>query len=382
VKNLKIDLNAFRTETKSKSIQYNQIGRPTTQSGTFSMTTISIGSAFEGMGDATNGYHSATFDKFVNSLDAYRDRVEGQYVGAKYPGGGTFDPAIGTVNKYSADVMIPAFLNSYTSMGGNGLRLIPKLKSMLPNWTIHYSGLSQLPWFRDVFKSVNINHSYKSIFAVGAYQSYTTWQEYMNGLGFITDATTNSLVPSSMYNISQVSINESFSPLLGIDVTMQNNLTAKLEYRTTRVLSLSMTSIQLNEALSKDWVIGMGYRVSNFNLFGIGDNHRRVKGKKKKEEETKNTRKTTGMNHDLNLRLDLSYRRQAAISRDIASLQSAASSGNTAIKLSFTADYTLSRLVSMSFYFDMQNNKPLLAANSYPTTTYDFGLNLKLSLTR
>jgi len=88
------------------------------------------------------------------------------------------------------------------------------------------------------------------------------------------------------------------------------------------------------------------------------------------------------MNHDLNLRLDLSYRRQAAISRDIASLQSAASSGNTAIKLSFTADYTLSRLVSMSFYFDMQNNKPLLAANSYPTTTYDFGLNLKLSLTR
>jgi hypothetical protein len=36
----------------------------------------------------------------------------------------------------------------------------------------------------------------------------------------------------------------------------------------------------------------------------------------------------------------------------------------------------------MSFFYDMQMNKPLLAANSYPTTTHDFGLNLKLSLTR
>ena len=385
VKNLKIDLNASRTETVSKSIQYMYAGNPTTQSGTFTMTTISLGSAFEKMGDANNGYHSPTFEKFVNSLDGFRDRVEAQYIGSKYPGGGTFDPTLGTVDKYSADVMIPAFLNTYTSMGGNSLNIFPKLRSLLPNWTVRYSGLSQLPWFRDVFKSVNLNHSYKSVYAVGAYQSYTTWQEYMNGLGFITDAMTGQMVPSSMYNVSQVSINEAFSPLLGIDVTMQNNLTCKLEYRTTRVLSLSMTSIQLNEALSKDWVVGLGYKISNFNLFG-GGNHRKVKNSKKKDEENKNTgnnrNNSRGLNQDLNMRLDLSYRRQAAISRDIASLESAASSGNTAFKMSFTADYTLSRLISMSFYFDMQTNTPLLAANSYPTTTYDFGLNLKLSLTR
>ena len=54
-----------------------------------------------------------------------------------------------------------------------------------------------------------------------------------------------------------MSINESFAPLIGIDFTMQNNLTGKVEYRTTRVLSLSMTSVQINESLSKDWVIGV-----------------------------------------------------------------------------------------------------------------------------
>lgn len=82
------------------------------------------------------------------------------------------------------------------------------------------------------------------------------------------------------------------------------------------------------------------------------------------------------------MRLDLSYRRQAAITRDIASLTSAASSGNTAFKLSFMADYTLSRLLTMSFYYDRQTNTPLLSSSSYPTTTQDFGLSVKFSLTR
>ena len=54
-----------------------------------------------------------------------------------------------------------------------------------------------------------------------------------------------------------VSINEAFSPLLGVDVTLHNNLTAKLEYRSTRVLSLSTTSVQINEAISRDWVLGL-----------------------------------------------------------------------------------------------------------------------------
>ena len=87
-------------------------------------------------------------------------------------------------------------------------------------------------------------------------------------------------------------------------------------------------------------------------------------------------------NHDLNMRLDLSYRSQASISRDIATRTSAASSGNTAIKISFSADYTLSRLLTMSFFYDRQTNTPLLSSNSYPTTTQDFGLSLKFSLTR
>ena len=392
VKDFKIDLSATRTKTTQKSIQYMYEGTPTTQSGAFQMTTISLGSAFEGMGNANSGYRSKTFEKFVNSLAGFRDRVEAQYAGTVYPAGsalagGKFDASRTPVNQYSSDVMIPAFLKAYTSMGGNSLSVFPALSRMLPNWTIRYSGLGRLPWFNEHFKSININHSYKSVFAVGSYNSYSTFQEYMNGLGFVSDATTGNPSPSSMFNISQVSINESFSPLLGMDVTFNNNMTVKAEYRQTRVLNLSMTSVQLNEALSKDWVIGMGYRINNFDVFGWGAKASRSKSKGGNKNAANKNASTTkmvqnGTNHDLNLRLDFSFRKQAAIVRDIASMVSSASSGNNALKLSFSADYTFSKLLTMSFYYDRQTNTPLLSSSSYPTTTQDFGLSIKFSLTR
>jgi cell surface protein SprA len=192
--------------------------------------------------------------------------------------------------------------------------------------------------------------------------------------------------------VPTVSINEAFSPLLGVNMTLQNNMTFKVEYKTTRVLNLSMTSVQLNEALSKDWVIGMGYKISNFNLFGSGAANRKVKGSKSskgknEQDNSKNKTQTQqkggkGVNHDLNTRVDVSFRKQAAITRDIATGVSSASSGNSALKISLSAEYTLSRYLSMTAYYERQTNTPLLSANSYPTTTQDFGVSLKFSLTR
>ena len=395
VRNLKIDLTATRTVTTARSMQYMYEGNPTTQSGTFTMTTTSLRSAFEGSGNANNGYRSKSFDRFCSSLDKIRDRVEARYAGAVYPAGTAlagkpFSAENGGVSRYSADVMVPAFLSAYTEMGDGGLSIFPSLSHLLPNWTLRYSGLSKLPWLRDVFKSVNISHAYKSVYAVGSYASYSTYMEYMNGLGFINDATTGMPVPNSMFNVSTVSINEAFSPLLGIDVTLQNNMTIKAEYRTTRVMSLSMTSVQINEASSHDWVIGAAYTLNNFNPFG-GNRHRRVRQRGRstaagasQQKTGYNSRNTssTGVNNDLKLRLDLSLRKQASITRDIATRTSAANSGNTAFKLSFSADYTLSRLLTMSFYYDRQTNTPLLSSSSYPTTTQDFGLSMKFSLTR
>ena len=392
VRDLKIDLSATRTVNKTKSIQYMYAGTPSTFGGTFTMTTISIKSALEGMGDANNGYYSKTFEEFCGKIASFRDRVQAQYPdnsgnsGNSGLSGTSGISDVNPVDPYSADVLIPAFLSSYTLGGSNSLDIFPAITRLLPNWTLRYSGLSKLPWLRDHFKSVNINHAYKSIYSVGSYASYSSWQEYMGDLGYV-QAADGSYTPSSMYDISTVSINEAFSPLLGLDVTLNNNLTAKVEYKTTRVLNLSMTSVQINESKSKDWVIGLGYKISNFNIFGSGGGHRKVKGGKnsknaKNENEKQIKSNSKGVNHDLNTRLDISFRNQAAITRDIATGVSSASSGNSALKISISADYTLSRFLTLTAYYDRQTNTPLLSSSSYPTTTQDFGISMKFSLTR
>lgn len=400
VRDLKINLTMSRTSNNARTIQYMYEGMPVTQTGSFNMTIISIGSAFRSAGTADNGYRNRTFDAFLSSLDGYRQRVEAQYIGAKYPGTDVpFDPANGTVDRYSSDVMVPAFLSAYGS-GGSSLDIFPAISRMLPNWSLSYAGLAKLPRMKKVFKSFNLNHSYKSTYAVGNYSTFTSFARLVDDLGFVADVMSGMPIPSSMYDISTVTINESFAPLAGIDMTFQNNLTAKVEYKTTRVAALSMTSQQITETLSKDFTIGTGYKINDFRLFssstktksrkapsgkgrngsgnGDDDSSNGAQGKNNSKSSSKNS----GEAHALNLRFDVTYRDQSALQRNIMTELSQATSGNRALKISFTADYTLSRFLTLSLYYDRQMNRPLLTSSSYPTVTQDFGLNLKFQLAR
>ncbi len=407
LKDFKIDLNASRTVNKSSSVQFMYAGMPKTLSGSFNMTVISFSSAFDKAGDINNNYHSESFERFLSNLPIIRNRVEEKYANATYPmaagaewGGKQFNPENGGVDMYSSDVMVPAFLSAYC--GGSALKspldIFPALARMLPNWSVRYGGLTKLsPWFADHFKSFNINHSYKSVFSVGSYNSFNSFMEYMGDMGFVSDVTTGNPVPSSIYNVSTVSINESFSPLLGVDMTFNSGMTGKLEYKKTRTLNLSMTSVALTENFSNDIVLGMGYKIKDLNLFGAksiqsSDGKKNKKNSKSgKNDDSKNSsnnrnasnnRNRTQVSHDLNIRAEFSYRMQNALNRNIQTAITTATSGSTAYKVTASADYTFSRLLTLTGFFDWQKNVPLVSQSSYPTTTADFGVSMKFSLTR
>ncbi len=372
IRDLKIDLTANRTRNQSREMQYMFEGTPDTRSGNFSMSIISIGSAFE-RPSAGNAYRSKTFERFRNNLDFVRERVEARYSGAQYPQGSvlagqTFDPANGTISKYSPDVMIPAFFATYTGRDArnNALDFFPGLLSMMPNWRITYNGLSKIAWFKKHFRSVNLNHAYRSTYSIGSYNTFQSFMSYMGDIGFVEDVQSNNPVPSSRFDVSMVSINEQFSPLIGMDATLQNGLTAKVEYRTSRILNLSMSAYQLVETASRDLVVGLGYKIVDFKLFT--------------NRNVRNSRNTTS--HDLTLRADVSFRNQSALCRDIQQGFAQATSGNKALKISCSADYTLSRLLTLRLYYDRQQNTPLISSGSYPVVSADFGFSMKFSLTR
>jgi cell surface protein SprA len=247
--------------------------------------------------------------------------------------GQTYDASNGGVDKYSPDVMIPAFLAAYTGgdAGSSAMDIFPSLLKMMPNWSLKYGGLGKLPWFSEHFKSVTLSHAYKSVYSVGSYNTYQSFRSFMGDRGFIENTQTGNPVPSSMYDISTVSINESFSPLLGLDVTLKNNLSVKMELKKTRVLNLSMAANQIVETTSDDFVVGLGYKIINFKLFGANGGSRNTKSSGNNNNSNTNRTRRGGVSNDLNLRADISWREQSALCRDIQAVTTQATSGNKAL---------------------------------------------------
>ena len=373
LRDMKIELAAQRTWNRSHTFQLyvGHKGEPASR-GNFSTSILSLASSFENP-TASNNYHSAAFERFRENIPLVRNKLEEQYAGATYPAGTSlagkpYDPTLGDVNPYSAEVMIPALLSAYSGRDAHKnsvTDIIPSIWKMIPGWRLTYTGLSRLPWIREHFNSITLTHAYKSTYSIGSYESYQTYHTYMGDLGFIEDVQTGQPRPSSALDIGMVSINEQFSPLIGLDMSMKNGMTTSVQLRKTRVLNLSMRALQLVEMHSKDFVFGAGYKIADFRP---GRSRRRSR--------------KNDMSHDLTIKADLSFRRQLALCRDIVEGNTQTTSGNRVIKFATTIDYQLSRLLTMRIYYDRQQTTPLVTSASYPITTDDFGVTFRFSLQR
>ncbi|MDR0231731.1 MAG: cell surface protein SprA, partial [Dysgonamonadaceae bacterium] len=85
---MKIDLNARMSQTNRQETYLLPEGFPALPeklSGTFEMTTISIGSAFRRSGASTN---SQAFNEFLNNREIIQGRLEKSYIGLNYPDAG------------------------------------------------------------------------------------------------------------------------------------------------------------------------------------------------------------------------------------------------------------------------------------------------------
>ncbi|MDL2254999.1 cell surface protein SprA [Parabacteroides sp. OttesenSCG-928-G06] len=374
---LKIDLTANRTTADNTQVQYMFDGMPEVRGGSFSMTTISLRSAFKKTGSASDNYNSEPFNTFQANRDIIRDRLQQNYIGTKYPStgflGGTpyaganFQPDLGGgVYRNSADVLIPAFIAAYTGKDPNkvGLSAFPSLSSLLPNWRITYDGFLRIPFFKKYFKSFVLTHNYRSTYSVGSYTSSLNWVSAGSGdLGFISSTESDAPLPSSPYEISSVTLTESFSPLLGADATLVSNMTGRLAYNTSRTLNLNVSSYQIVESLNNEVVVGLGYKITEFN-------------KVLKRKASRN------FSNDLDISVNYSYRKMQSLIRKIEDNLTQATSGNVAQTFMFKADYGLSRALALSIYYDLQINKPLISSASFPTSNSDFGISLRFSLTQ
>ena len=383
----KIDLNAKRYEAKNTTLQYQfavkdvQTGNysmPQNLTGSYNITLMALATAFKPIGNDQQNYSSEPFNNLLANRQIIANRLNSKYNGKDYPNTGflkgsnlgTYNPSLGAYGQNSADVLIPAFLAAYTGRDVNTVDTNPflSLLSVLPNWRLSYDGLSNIGFIKDNFKSVSITHAYTCRYSVGSYTSYSTWvamdANNNNALGYVRDVQTNNPIPSSPYNIGDVSINEQFSPLIGINVAMKNSMTGKLEYRKQRNLVLNLSSTQLIESASDEFVVGMGYVLKDFDVI--------LKLKSDKQTKVKN---------DLKLSADLSYKDIKTLLRKVEENLTQASSGNKMFSLKVIADYVFSSKVNIQLFYDTQTSTPLISS-SFPVSSSNFGVSFKFMLTR
>ena len=376
---LKVQLNGKRYFAQSTSIIYTFEDPQEMLTGSFNITQCAIGTMFSRVGSQEENFANAAFDRFLENRAILHARVQDQYTGITLPSKGfmkdipagtKYDPnKHGRVSSTSADVLVPAFLAAYTGQNPRTIGLNPFLGilKIIPNWSVTYDGLGKLPWMKDHFKAVTLTHAYTCKYAVGSYGSFSTWvgcEDNNTGVGFVRNVSTDSPMPSSAYDISNVTLTEAFSPLIGLNLTMKNSLSVKAEYRKQRNLALNITSVQLTEGHTDEFVIGGGYTIKNLNFI--------TKNKDGVQKKVSN---------DLKIQVDLSYKDVKMLLRKIDEGITQASSGNRVFAIKISADYVLSQKINLQLFYDHQGTTPLISS-SYPVKTDNVGLNIKLMLTR
>jgi len=376
LRGLKIELNALYENNRRTEIQYMFDGVPKLYGGSFAISTIGLASAFENS-SARNDYASASFSRFLTNREVVAERVSAQYQNQ-------------SVNPNSADVLIPAFLAAYTGRDAHkvGLTAFPGLPSLLPNWDVSYNILQMLPMLQANFKSLMLTHKYVSQYRVGAFSSFLSWvpMDDHSDLGYIRDVLTGLPVPSSPYDIPAVNLIESFNPLIEVRSVLDNNMMLNFRINRTRSLNLNISSYQIVETSDNDIVIGLGYRLPDFNrIIGFGSNsmkadRRRTRVNRTQQTQQDNVGNLPEFNNDLNIRVDISHKVTQALIRKIEDRFTQATSGLKTTSIRFSADYALSRSLTLRAFFDKIINMPLVSSSAYPTANTNAGMSLRLNL--
>jgi cell surface protein SprA len=275
------------------------------------------------------------------------------------------------------EVLIPAFISAYTDKDPNsvGLNVFKTLPA--PNWKLNYNGLSKLGAFKKIFSSVQIQHGYKSTLTVN---SYNTDIFYNPQTPFTIDTLNFNYI--ARFEIPQVVINEQFQPLIGIDMKLKNDMTFRVDFKKSRILSMSFIDYQLAETQSSSYTVGFGYRLKDVNIpFLTG----RKKGKTRKP--TPDTGGSPGAGggrtpatNDMTFKFDFDLRDDITINHRLDQLdQAVPTRGARTVSINPSIDYTLNRRLKLRLFTDYRKTVPK-TSQSFPITTVNAGVTVQFTL--
>jgi cell surface protein SprA len=370
MRDLKIDLIGNRTYAENinetfRALDLNGDGLSdqyedliTNSFGNFNISTALIKTAFS----ISDEFESKTFDDFRANRLVIANRLAREFYGTNTFATDAEGYPLG-FGKNSQRVLLPAFLSAYQgsdpeSISTSAFRDVP-----IPNWTLKYTGLMKIPWFKKTFRRFSVQHGYRSRYTINQFRTnldldtdeFNKGQPYDQQPDSVLDQSGN-FKNGTLY--SNINLEEQFSPLIRLEFEMKNSIKVLAEIKKDRLLSLSFDNNLLTEIQGEEYTLGLGYRIKDL----------RIRSKLAGAKQI--------IKSDLNMRADISVRDNKTIIRYLDLENNQVTAGQTIWGAKFTADYAFSKNLTGIFYFDYTFSD-FAISTSFPQTSLRSGITLR-----
>ncbi|NBC58907.1 MAG: cell surface protein SprA [Bacteroidetes bacterium] len=319
--------------------------------GNFSITTNMLSTAFQ----TSTSESSPAFEEFRNNRLTIAKRLASQAgINPENPDNLDEDGFPIGFGKTNQAVLLPAFLSAYTGEDPSTVKLGAFRDTPIPNWNMKYTGLMRLNWFKERFNRFSIEHGYTSNYTINQFQNNLEFDRKDPFGQFNRDQNGNFI---NRLIIGNINLSEQFTPLVKVDFEMKNSVSILAEIIRDRVLSLSFNNNLLTEMLGDEYRLGLGYRIRDLRIVTKFEGNRRV------------------LSSDLNLKADISFRRNETIIRSLDVLNNRTTAGQDIWTINFTADYGLTRNLTAAFFYDHTFSQNAIST-IFPQTTIRTGIRL------
>jgi len=319
--------------------------------GNFNISTSLIRTAFE----TSTAENSPIFEQFrENRLTIARRLASQAGINPDNPENLDEDGFPSGFGKTNQAVLLPAFLAAYTGEDASSVSLGAFRDTPIPNWNMKYTGLMRLNWFKENFTRFSIEHGYTSNYTINQFQNNLEYDRVDPFGQFNRDQNGNFI---NRLFIGNINLSEQFSPLVKVDFEMKNSVSILAEIRKDRVLSLSFNNNLLTEMLGDEYRLGLGYRIRDLRITTKFQGNRRV------------------LSSDLNIKADLSLRRNETIIRSLDVVNNRTTAGQDIWTINLTADYGLTRNLTAAFFYDHTFSENAIST-IFPQTTIRTGIRL------
>ncbi|MEO8412311.1 MAG: cell surface protein SprA [Ginsengibacter sp.] len=380
IRDLTIDVNLDKAFSKNYSETFKDTSgtgnnfshlSPYIQGG-FSVSYIAINTLF---GKYDPNQISSTFLKFQDYRQVLSKRLGELNKYNQQSGNPTTSDgfALG-YGRYSVDVLVPAFIAAYTGQDPTKISLVKQNNANLksnpfrdiipkPNWRITYNGLSRVPGLEKIFTNFSLTHAYNASLGMNSFTSALLYEDVSRyGYPSFIDTVSNNYIP--FFLIPNITIQEQFAPLIGVDMTFTNQLSLKFDYTKQRQLSLSLIDYQLSEVRSTQYTVGGSFRKRGLKL------PFKVPFMKKDSKK---------LDNEINFTLDFSVRDNVTSNSRLDQNSAFATNGSKETTISPNISYYISNRINVKLYFEQRRVNPYISS-SPPTVDTRAGVQVRISL--